>query len=182
MNLKTADFVAIDKRLSKIEPYLVWLNLYLPQFGINTWERMSCFFAQSFHENDFLNGIEEYASGANYEGRKDLGNTVAGYGVKFKGRGFIHTTGFFNYEAFDKFARSLGIKVDFVKNPQLLKEPQYAVLSGVFYWQTKGLNYYADKLEFESITRIVNGGLTHLSERKETWLKTLEICKRIILS
>lgn len=182
MNLQTADFVAIDNRLSKIEPYLVWLNLYLPQFQINTWERMSCFFAQCFHENDFLNGIEEYASGVQYEGNKNLGNNVAGYGVKFKGRGFIHTTGFFNYSAFTKFAQSLGINIDFTKNPEKLKEPQFAVLSGVFYWHSKSLNQYADRLAFEAITKIINGGLTHFEERKATWIKTLDICKRIIIS
>lgn len=182
MKLQSSDFANIDKRLVKIEPYLSWINLYLPQFGINTWQRMSVFFAQCFHECDFLEGVEEYASGTAYEGRHDLGNNVAGYGVKYKGRGFIHTTGYFNYQSFDKFARSLGINVDFVKNPKLLIEPQYAVLSGVFYWNNKSLNKHADKLDFETVTIIVNGGLTHLQERKETWIKTLDICKRIILS
>ncbi len=182
MKLTVEHFTAIDKRLNKIEPYLVWLNLYLPQFNINTWQRLSCFLAQCFHENDFLNGIEEYASGEAYQWRKDLGNMVSGYGVKFKGRGFIHTTGFFNYTSFDTFARSLGIRVDFVKNPHLLKEPQFAVLSGIFYWNNHKLNTYADNLDFDKITEIVNGGLTHLAERKATWLKTLEICKQIIQS
>ncbi len=182
MKLTVEHFTAIDKRLSKIQPYLVWLNLYLPQFNINTWQRLSCFLAQSFHENDFLQGIEEYATGAAYEGRTELGNTIAGYGRKFKGRGFIHTTGFFNYSEFTKFCKSIGIDIDFTKFPERLKEPQFAVLSGIFYWNNKNLNSYADKLDFQSITKIVNGGLTHFDERKETWIKTLEICKQIIQS
>lgn len=182
MNLQKADFSVIDSRLKNIQPYLVWLNLYTKQFGIVTWQRLSIFLAQCFHECDFLNGIEEYASGSAYEGRKDLGNTVAGFGVKFKGRGWIHTTGYFNYVDFDRFARSISINVDFVKNPEKLKEPQYAVLSAVYYWHKHDLNKLADKLEFEAITEDINGGLTHLSERKATWEKTIEICKQIAQS
>lgn len=182
MKLTVEHFTEIDKRLSKIEPYLAWLNLYLPQYKINTWQRLSCFLAQCFHENDFLNGIEEYASGAAYQGRWDLGNNYPGYGVKYKGRGFIHTTGYFNYLEFTKFANTMGISIDFTKQPEKLKEPQFAVLSGIFYWNNKKLNTYADNLDFDKITEIVNGGLTHLAKRKATWLKTLEICKQIIQS
>lgn len=182
MNLIKADFSVIDKRLKNIQPYLVWLNLYLPQFDIVTWQRLSIFLAQCFHECDFLQGIEEYASGTAYEGRKDLGNTVAGYGVKHKGRGLIHTTGYFNYVEFDRFARIIGITVDFVKNPERLTEPQYAVLSAVFYWNKHNLNELADKLDFEAITKKINGALTHLSERKATWEQTIEICKQIAQS
>ncbi|MER0442067.1 hypothetical protein [Emticicia sp. W12TSBA100-4] len=182
MNLLKADFSQIDSRLKNIQPYLYFLNMYLPQFGIVTWQRLSIFFAQCFHECDFLNGIEEYASGSDYEGRKDLGNIVSGYGVKYKGRGWIHTTGFFNYCFFDKFARSLGINEDFVKNPEKLKDPHIAVLSAVYYWHKHDLNTLSDKLDFEAITKKINGGLTHLSERKATWEKTIEICKQIAQS
>lgn len=179
MKLTTKDFSKIDSRLGKIEPYLVWLNLYLTQYQIVTWQRLSIFLAQCFHEMDFLNGIEEYSTGADYEGRKDLGNVIAGYGRKYKGRGWIHTTGHFNYVSFDNFARSLGITIDFVKNPEKLKEPQYAVLSAVYYWNKHDLNKLADRLDFDGITRIINGGTNHLDKRKETWEKTIEICKQI---
>lgn len=182
MNLQKADFSVIDSRLKNIQPYLPWLNTFLKMYGIVTWQRLSIFLAQCFHECDFLNGIEEYASGSAYEGRQKLGNTVAGYGVKYKGRGFIHTTGYFNYVDFDRFARSIGITVDFVKNPERLTEPQYAVLSAVYYWHKNDLNTLADKLDFEKITEKINGGLTHLSERKATWEKTIEICKQIAQS
>ena len=53
-------------------------------------------------------GREELASGAEYEGRLDLGNTHPGDGVRFKGRGFIPTTGRGNYTALSRWAHTHG--------------------------------------------------------------------------
>ncbi|RWL14898.1 MAG: hypothetical protein EOR57_31625 [Mesorhizobium sp.] len=57
-----------------------------------------------------------------YEGRKDLGNTVAGDGKKFMGRGFVQITGRRNYTDWSK---RLGI--DLLKEPQLAERPEIAV-------------------------------------------------------
>ena len=53
-------------------------------------------------ESDGFCTTEEYASGRAYEGRADLGNTQAGDGPFFKGRGLIQLTGRSNYEAVGK--------------------------------------------------------------------------------
>ena len=52
------------------------------------------FVAQTAYESGCFHYLKEIASGAEYEGRKDLGNTFKGDGVRFKGRGYIqHTYG-----------------------------------------------------------------------------------------
>ena len=65
-------------------------NKYSDTFGITTPLRAVHYLAQVFHESFKLYYTEEIASGANYEGRKDLGNIYKGDGVRFKGRGFLH--------------------------------------------------------------------------------------------
>lgn len=56
-----------------------------------------------------------------YDGRADLGNTKAGDGAKFKGRGYVQITGRHNYT---HFAQLLGI--DLVGDPGLALEPDTA--------------------------------------------------------
>jgi hypothetical protein len=52
-----------------------------------------------------------------YNGRKDLGNTQPGDGPRFKGRGFLQTTGRVNY---DQFKQAFG--VDVIEKPEVLAE------------------------------------------------------------
>src|SRR5215469_9026868 len=65
----------------------------LEKYEINTPLRVAHFIAQTCHESDGYCTTEEYASGAAYEGRRDLGNTEPGDGRLFKGRGLIQLTG-----------------------------------------------------------------------------------------
>jgi len=104
------------------------------------------------------------------EGRADLGNTVAGDGSKYRGRGLIQIAGRANYAA---CGEALGI--DLINHPELLEQPQYACLSAVWFWATKGLNTLADAGEFNIITRWIKGGLNGLADRLKLWAKAREV-------
>lgn len=120
----------------------------------------SHFYAQLAHESDNFRTVEEYASGKAYEGRKDLGNTSPGDGVKYKGRGYIQITGKSNYKAFSDV-----MKMDFVNKPQLLLDPKWALASACWFWQTRKLNALALKDDITAITKIINGGVNGLQDR-----------------
>ena len=112
---------------------------------------------------DFISVIEiSRGSGMKYEGRKDLGNTSKGDGPRYKGRGFIQITGRHNYSL---ISQDLG--EDFVNNPELLEQDEWAVASAFWFWKRNRLNGFADNDDVLTITKRINGGTNHLQERKD---------------
>lgn len=140
--------------------FLTPLNAAMAEFGITTPARQASFLAQVGHESGQLRYVLELASGAAYEGRKDLGNTAAGDGVRFKGRGLIQITGRANYAA---CGAALGL--DLVASPALLEQPVNACRSAGWFWKTHGLNELADAGDQVKVTRRINGGTNGLAER-----------------
>lgn len=123
------------------------------QFSLTTNLRICHFFAQAAVETDWFKTLQEYASGDEYEGRTDLGNTQPGDGRRYKGRGIFQTTGRYNYAAAGK---RMGL--DLISNPQLLLEPRNAVLSALYFWQSRNMNAIADRDDIDAASRAVNGG------------------------
>ena len=152
--------------------YLPYLNQYMNEYEITTLIRIWSYLSQIGHESGQLRYSEEIASGKAYEGRKDLGNTEIGDGIWYKGRGLIQITGRFNYE---KLTNYFG--VDFIQEPELLKTPEWAIKSSLWFWRIKGLNEIADTGDFEKLTRRINGGLNGLKDR----LEIFERCKKYII-
>ncbi len=102
--------------------------------------------------------IEEYASGRAYEGRKDLGNTERGDGVRFKGRGFVQITGRRNYQYFTK-----RLNVDLIGDPERALSPAlaYRILSigmveGRFTGKKLSDYLSAGKTDYRNARRIIN--------------------------
>lgn len=135
-------------------------------YEINTARRENAFLAQIAHESGEFRYLHEIASGAAYEGREDLGNTEAGDGIRFKGRGILQITGRSNYQL---ISDDLG--VDFVSNPEILEEPAMAAKSAGWFWNLKKLNRLADIGDFVAITKRINGGTNGLLAREEYWNK-----------
>ena len=166
-----------------------WMNEWFPHFGIDTNGEYCHILAQLAHESNSFNTLEEYASGAAYEGRKDLGNTEVGDGVRFKGRGPIQITGRLQY-------LSLGIKLHkpnmFIDNPELLETPQWGVWSACTFWDERHLNdianmsdsagIFSKKLNralspLEYITWRINGGFNGYESRKIFYYRCKDIFK-----
>ena len=140
--------------------FLVPLNAAMAEFGIDTPLRQAAFLAQVGHESGQLRYVRELASGAAYEGRADLGNVLAGDGVRFKGRGLLQVTGRANYAAC-----GVALGLDLLAAPQLLEQAVAACRSAGWFWQSRGLNRLADAGDQERVTRRINGGVNGLTER-----------------
>jgi len=131
------------------------------EFALNTPLRQAHFLAQCAHESASFTVTTEFASGAAYEGRRDLGNTQPGDGRRFKGRGLIQLTGRSNYQ---RFGTLLGINL--VANPESAAEFPTAALTAGLYWKDRSINSVADRDDVVGVTRKVNGGTNGLADRK----------------
>lgn len=127
--------------------------------GVTDKAQIAYILATTVHESGAGAHMEEFASGSAYEGRRDLGNTQSGDGVRFKGRGYVQITGRNNYT---NWSKKLGL--DLVGNPKLAENPATAarilvqgMKEGSF--TGKKLSDYigGGKQDFEGARRIVNG-------------------------
>jgi putative chitinase len=136
--------------------------VHFPAAGLlDSTSRLAHAMAQLGHESDGFRAMEEYASGAAYEGRADLGNVQVGDGRRFKGRGPIQVTGRANYRL---YGRKIGI--DLERRPELASAPSIGLHVSCAYWTDKGLNSLADADDVEAITRRINGGNNGLADRR----------------
>jgi hypothetical protein len=98
------------------QPQVDRLEAILTQMENKAVERAQAAYilATAYHESDRFRTMEEYASGAAYEGRQTLGNNQPGDGARFKGRGFVQITGRRNYTDWCK-----RLRVDLIGKPAL---------------------------------------------------------------
>ena len=161
---------AADKEIPVFTPAI---KKIMENYDINTPLRQMHFLAQIGCESGELHFLEELASGAAYEGRRDLGNTQPGDGVRYKGRGLIQLTGRANYTQYTDYCRSRGLSVDAVANPeQVALDPQLCVDVAGWFWSTRSLNALADRDDLEGVTHRINGGLRGLDERRRLLIRT----------
>jgi putative chitinase len=177
------------KSLGLGEEWLEPLNETFEKYEINTPNRQACFIGQTMHESGGYKHLvenlnysakalmntwpsrfpdmdiaEKYErqpakiAGKVYNGR--MGNTSEEEAAKYIGRGLIQLTGKENYE---NCSNALG--VDFLAEPELLSTPKYAALSAGWFWNRKQLNALADKMDIDTLTKRINGGLIGLQDR-----------------
>ena len=147
------------------------LNACLVRFQINTSVRIRHFISQISHESGGGKWMKELASGDDYEGRKDLGNTQPGDGRKYKGAGFIQLTGRANYSDFSKY----------MNDPKVMDGVDYVALnypatSAGYWWYNNRMNALCDRNPLiEEVTKRVNGGLRGIEDRKVYYNRCLEV-------
>ena len=155
---------------AKLLLYLPPLNLAMQACEVNTMLRTAAFIAQLAHESGEFRWMEEIWGPTDAQRRYEppnalaakLGNTQAGDGKRFKGRGPIQITGRFNYV---KYGGLLGI--DLAADPARAATPEVAFATAGLFWKANGLNQLADAQQFVTITRRINGGTNGLADRQK---------------
>jgi predicted chitinase len=166
---------------TKAESLLPHLNAAMAEFGIDTLLRTAAFAAQLAHESGEFRWMEEIwgptSAQKRYEPQTDLskrlGNSEAGDGLRFKGRGPIQLTGRANYS---RFGGLLGL--DLIGSPAQAAVPEVAFRIAALFWKNRGLNEFAEAGDFREVTRRINGGFNGLEDR----LKYYERAKSVLAS
>lgn len=97
-----------------------------------------------------------------YANRLGNGSETSGDGWKYRGRGFIQLTGKENYLSFAK-----AFKMTLEDAVAYLETIDGACLSAGWFWNTRGLNTFADQNRFDTITLKINGGQNGAVDRRE---------------
>lgn len=94
-----------------------------------------------------------------YANRMGNGDYESGDGWAFRGRGCIQLTGRENYT---RFADAWGY--DVVSKPEMLAQPEGALVSACWFWKTNGCNELAQLGDWLALRKRVNGGTNGLAE------------------
>lgn len=98
-------------------------------------------------------------------GERNLGNIDVNDGWEYRGRGAKQITGRYNYGQCGK-----ALKLPLVEQPELLEQPEYAVLSAAWYFETNTTG-----VDIVSVTRQINGGTNGLSDRAKRYERVLDV-------
>ena len=175
----------------------------LPQFAIVTPARVAGFISQCQHESADFTALSEnlnysakglagtfrkyFPSEAEatpyarkpekianrvYANRMGNGVEASGDGFKFRGRGLVQLTGRANYT---QCSKDLFGDDCLVQNPDLVCEPEYAVLSACWFWHKNRLNDICDKGDVVLLSKRINGGTLGLADRIHHWNECIEL-------
>jgi putative chitinase len=164
-------------------------------FYFDTTQRLAAFIAQTAHESASYNVLQEnlnyskeglrkvfpkyfpddatasrYARQPKWIASRVYGNRMGNGGEqtqegwKFRGRGLIQVTGKNNYRLCSDF---LFGDDRLLEDPDILLEPEYAMASAGWFWETNKLNDVVDSGNFVQLTKRINGGTNGLAHRQE---------------
>jgi len=99
---------------------------------------------------------------ANFVYANRMGNRdeASGDGYRFRGSGWLQLTG---HDNFYHAGKACG--VDFVMNPDLVRQPKHAALTAGWFWSTHDCNRLAEAANWVALTKKINGGTIGLEDR-----------------
>jgi putative chitinase len=186
-------------------PYLEnWaeaLNKILPEYEINTPERVAAFIAQAAHESDGFTALHENlnyrpetlrkvfpryfpddATAAQYAHNPEMiANRVyanrMGNGNEASGDGFRYCgRGLIQLTGHDNYqAFADSISTDITQIPAYLQTFEGAVQSACWFWENNNLNQYADSGDILAMTKRINGGTNGLEDRQSRYNQALQV-------
>ena len=186
-----------------LDQWFLALQEILPDYNINTVNRVACFIGQTAHESGqytvtrenlnykadglkkifprYFKDVDANAYAHNpekianrvYSGRMGNGDETSGDGYRFRGRGLVQLTGRSNYQA---FADSIEITLEEVV--PFLETFEGAVQSACWFWENNNLNSVSDNLDIKKMTKIINGGYIGLEDRQSHIQHALQVLSR----
>lgn len=145
--------------------------------GVTDLAHIAYILATAEHESRLGMWMEEFASGWEYEGDLDLGNTESGDGPRFKGRGFVQLTGRKNYTVW-----SDRLNMDLIQYPERVMQPEVSarilvqgMRDGLFTGSKLSDFIRSGDRDFYSARQIINGldRASQLAAIAEEYLKVL---------
>lgn len=132
------------------------------------------FMAQVRHESADFTRMKEIGGEKYYAKRYDpriapntariLGNTKAGDGVRYHGRGFIQITGRDNYRM---AGNALGLPLE--QHPELAARPDIAAKIAVWYWNTRVKPNVQNFNDTAAVTKYINPAMRGLKDRLQNF-------------
>lgn len=165
--------------LDTLGPLSKTLHVAAVNAGI-TGTELVALMAQSAHEtgmfNDlYENGSEEYFD--KYEPGtatgETLGNVEEGDGYMYRGRGYLHLTGRYNYQ---KAQDALGY--DFINNPDLAADPAIAAEVAIWFWKDRVQPRVKNFDNVRKVTYHINSKFVGLEDRREKYKYISSLVKR----
>lgn len=189
-NISVSEFKTACPSNKEPDQWVSVLNEVLPEYGIITLKDQYMFLAQTGHEsNDYRSLYENLnysAAGlratwpsrynvalSNAHARKPeliaetvyggrLGNSKKGDGWTYRGLGIIQATGYNNHAAFGKTKGMTALEAR-----QYMESSKKGMIEfACWFWKVNGISKHANALDIERCTRIINGGLNGLTDRR----------------
>jgi putative chitinase len=175
----------------------------LPDYDIDSVERVAAFLAQTAHESGGYRAIKENlnykAASLNkvwpkYFPTMDIANQYANQPEKIANRAYANRMGNGPEESGDgwkfcgrgliqltgkdnytRYAQSLEISLD--EASEHLTTFEGCVQSAAWFWEANNLNQYADKGDILMLTKRINGGTLGLEDRQKHYTHAIEVLR-----